>query len=76
MYLITSGKMGISIWRKQYVATLKKPSTFNFLVQYLGGGQNLERRNVERQVFRNFEISNIKFRVFHNFIFEFIFYFL
>ena len=25
-----------------------------------GGGQNLERRNVERRVFRNFEIANIK----------------
>ena len=27
-----------------------------------GGGQNLERRNVERPVFRNFEITNIKMK--------------
>ena len=26
----------------------------------LGGGQNLERRNVERPIFRNFKITNIK----------------
>ena len=25
----------------------------------MGGGKNLERRNVERNVFRNFEIANI-----------------
>ena len=41
-----------------------------------GGGQNLERRNVERQIFRNFEITNIKItkdELFDSFIFEFIF---
>ena len=25
-----------------------------------GGGQHLERRNVERSIFRNFKITNIK----------------
>ena len=39
----------------------------------MGGGQNLERRNVERPVFRNFEITNIKMKkdeLFVHFIFE------
>ena len=43
-----------------------------------GGGQNLERRNVERPLFRNFEITNIKIKkdeLFHNFIFELFFSF-
>ena len=38
-----------------------------------GGSQNLERRNVERPVFRNFGIANIKIKkdeLFDNFIFE------
>ena len=34
-----------------------------------GGGQNLERRNGERPVFRNFKITNIKMKKDH-FIFE------
>ena len=41
-----------------------------------GVGQNLERRNVERPIFRNFEITNInitKDELFDSFIFEFIF---
>ena len=36
---------------------------FNFKINWiilLGGGQNLERRNVERPIFRNFKIANIK----------------
>ena len=40
---------------------------------FLGGGQILERRNVERPVFRNFEITNIKIKkdkLFDYFIFE------
>ena len=40
----------------------------------MGGGQNLERRNVERPIFRNFKIANIKItkeQLFDNFIFEF-----
>ena len=44
-----------------------------------GGGQNLERRNVERPVFRNFEITNIKIKkdeLFDNLIFELFFHFL
>ena len=39
-----------------------------------GEGQNLERRNVERPIFRNFEIANIKImkdELSDNFIFEF-----
>ena len=37
----------------------------------MGGGQNLERRNVERPTFRNFKIANIKItkdKLFDNFI--------
>ena len=44
----------------------------------MGGGQNLERRNVERPIFRNFKIVNIKLtkdELFDNFIFEFDFSF-
>ena len=44
----------------------------------MGGGQNLERRNVERPIFRNFKIANIKIKkdeLFDNFIFEFNFLF-
>ena len=44
----------------------------------MGGDQNLERRNVERPVFRNFEIANIKIRkdeLLDNFIFEHFFSF-
>ena len=44
-----------------------------------GGGQNLERRNVERPIFRNFEIANIKIKkdeLFNNFIFELFFHLL
>ena len=41
-----------------------------------GGGQNLERRNVERPIFRNFKIANIKItkdELFDSFISEFNF---
>ena len=43
-----------------------------------GGGQNLERPNVERPIFRKFETSNIeitKRELFDFSIFEFILYF-
>ena len=43
-----------------------------------GGGQNLERRNVERPVFRNFEVANIEMKkdeLFDNSIFELFFSF-
>ena len=43
-----------------------------------GGGQNLERRNLERLIFRNFNIANIKVtkdELFDNLIFEFNFVF-
>ena len=42
----------------------------------MGGGQNLERRNVERLIYRNFKITNIKItkdELFDSFIFDFIF---
>ena len=41
-----------------------------------GGVQNLECSNVERPIFRNFKITNIKIakdELFDSFIFEFIF---
>ena len=44
----------------------------------LGGGQNLERPNVERPIFRKFETSNIeitKVELFDFSIFEFILHF-
>ena len=44
----------------------------------MGGSQNLERRNVERSVFRNFKIANIKMtkdELFDSFIIEFFFKF-
>ena len=44
----------------------------------LGGGQNFERRNVERLTFRNFKIANIKIakdEIFDSFIIKFIFMF-
>ena len=43
-----------------------------------GRGQNLERRNVERSIFRNLKIANIKItkdELFDSFINEFIFSF-
>ena len=43
-----------------------------------GGGQNLERQNVERSIFRNFEIANIKItkdELIDSFIFDFFFIF-
>ena len=58
------------------------PSSFFGLCFYFtdpsGGGQHLERPNVERLIFRDFEISNIKIskvELFDFSIFEFIFYF-
>ena len=43
-----------------------------------GGGQNLEQRNVERPIFRNFKIAHIKITkndLFDSFVFDFIFSF-
>ena len=49
----------------------------SFALPYMGGGQNFERRNVERPIFRNSKIANIKIMkdelLFDNFIFEFNF---
>ena len=44
----------------------------------MGGGQNFERRNVERLKFRNFKVANIKItkdELFDGFIIEFFFHF-
>ena len=44
----------------------------------MGGIQNLEWSNVERPIFRNFKITNIKIEkdeLFDYFIYEFIFYY-
>ena len=40
-----------------------------------GGGQHLERPNVERPIFRNFENKNTEVELFDFSIFEFFFYF-
>ena len=48
-----------------------KPNNQKFT---LGGGQNFERRNVERLKFRNFKVVNIKItkdELFDSFIFEY-----
>ena len=48
-------------------------------LQTKGGGQNFERRNVERLKFRNFKVGNIKItndELFDSFIIEFIFSFV
>ena len=48
------------------------------IIEKLGGGQNFERRNVERLKFRNFKVANIKIpndELFDSFIIEFIFSF-
>ena len=45
----------------------------------MGGGQNFERRKVERLKFRNFKVANIKItndELFGSFIMEFIFSFV
>ena len=48
-------------------------------IRTLGGGQNLERLNVERSICRNVKISNIKMtkdELFDSFIIEFILFFI
>ena len=53
--------------------------TRTFPTESLGGSQNLERRNVERPIYRNFKIANIqimKNELLDSFIFEWIFNFL
>ena len=53
-------------------------SSSNHIVEW-GGGQHFERRNLERLIFRNFKIANIKItkdELFDGFIIEFFFYFL
>ena len=51
-------------------------NVFGYLKAYGVGGQNLERRNVERSNFQIFKIANIKMtkdELFDSFIVEFIF---
>ena len=65
-------------WFYYRVITPSLPAvwTLNVSWAHWGGGQNLERRNVERPIFRNFKITNIeitKDQLFDSFIFEFIF---
>ena len=48
------------------------------ILEFMGKGQNLERVNLERPIFRNFKITNIKItkdKLFDSFIFEFIFHY-
>ena len=59
-------------------ATIDRSIFYLLKLRQTGGDQNLEQRNVERPVFRNFEISNIKIKkdeLFDNFIFELFFSF-
>ena len=53
--------------------------TQQFSMCSMGGGKNLERRNLERSIFRNFEILNINITkdvLFDSFIIEYIFFIL
>ena len=53
------------------------PSQISILIKFWGKGQNLERRNSERPIFRNLKIENIKItkhELFQDFIFEFVFF--
>ena len=61
-----------------YTRTCGNKKHENLRMMWMGGGQNLERRNVERPVFRNFEIANIRItkdQLFDNFIFKLFFSF-
>ena len=52
------------------------PPNLNSAAQKTGGGRNLERRNLERPIFQDFKIANIKIKkdkLFDIFILEFIF---
>ena len=52
-------------------------NVFGYLNAYGGGGQNLERRNVERSILQSFKIANIKMtkdELFDSFIVELIFF--
>ena len=51
--------------------------SFTITINILSAGQHLEQGNIERPIFRHFEISNIKKtkdELFDFFIFELIFY--
>ena len=50
-------------FRRANIGTRASTGTFtliSLIKQNLGGGQNFERRNVERLKFRNFKVANIK----------------
>ena len=54
-----------------------KNEKLNLQIKLSGEGQNVERRNVERPVFRNFQVANIKIKkdeLCDNFIFELYIY--
>ena len=65
-----------------HVIDIKRLFQRNKLLYYLEGcpceGQNFEQRNIERTIFRNFKIANIKItkdELFDSFIIEFIYLF-
>ena len=68
--------------RTCFLVNFTSAKLYFFIEHFLispGGGQNLERHNVERPVFRNFKIANIKIKkneLFDNFIFELFLHFL
>ena len=71
---------GISIlnWKNSEKFLIFQVIKFWKFVNFSGGGQNLERRNVERPIFQNFKIANIKItndELIDSFIFEFMFSF-
>ena len=64
----------IQLTLRWHTGVKKSPGMFNL---NLGGGQPFEQPNVERPIFQNFEIPNIKRtkdELFYFFNFEFIFY--
>ena len=85
--LVTNSKKIIKVlkllnFKKQQISSLifyNPHEFFQFFltVPFLGGGQNLQRPNVERTIFRKFETSNIERKnveLFDFFIFKFISY--
>ena len=65
-------------WSIDAEKTTLKDTSRKYYKKSTGGGQNLERRNVKRLIFRNFKIANIEItndELFNNFIFEFNFSF-
>ena len=46
-----------------HVFSVSVYSSLYLTTNTMGGGQNLERRNVERPVFQNFKFTNIKITI-------------